>query len=67
VIEMARVVLFMSQPLFEDVEQLRERLGYKNRSAWLEYLISRGLEVVRREKGMEEVIGNAPALAGAEA
>ena len=63
---MARVVLFISQPLFEDVENLREQLGYKNRSAWLEYLISRGLEVVRREKRMGEVIGDAPALAGAE-
>ena len=49
---MARVVLFMSQPLFEDVERLRKERGYDNRSAWLEYLITRGLEVVRREKAV---------------
>ena len=62
---MARVVLFISQPLFEDVENLREQLGYKNRSAWLEYLISRGLEVVRREKGLEGVKGHGITVATA--
>ena len=63
----AKVTITISDPLFADAEELRKKLNYENRSAWLEYLISRGLEVVRREKGMEEVIGNAPALAGAEA
>ncbi len=46
---MTVVTLSISEPVLEDVERLRKKRGYENRSAWLEYLITRGLEVVRRE------------------
>ena len=65
--DMVRVILFMSQPLLEDVERLRKERGYENRSAWLEYLITRGLEVVRREKGIREVGGHGNGVAVATA
>jgi len=63
---MRTITLSISEPVFEDVERLRKRFGYDNRSKWVEYLITRGLEVVRKERNLGEVIGDAPALAGAE-
>ena len=48
----AKLTITISDPLFADVERLRKERVYDNRSAWLEYLITRGLEVVRREKAV---------------
>ena len=48
----AKLTITISDPLFADVERLRKERGYDNRSAWLEYLITRGLAVVRREKAV---------------
>ena len=50
---MTVVTLSISEPVLEDVERLRKERGYENRSAWLEYLITRGLEVVRRESSQQ--------------
>ncbi|NPA77029.1 MAG: hypothetical protein GXN93_04740 [Candidatus Diapherotrites archaeon] len=53
-----KVTITISDPVLQDAERLRKERGYDNRSAWLEYLITRGLEVVRREAVVGEGHGN---------